>query len=63
MKHSKLIHPIFEQILTEFIQQEPAELQVELQALPTAKEIYFERHESREELGILHSDYTEGDWF
>ena len=59
MKHSEPVHPIFEQILTEFIQQEPAGLR----ALPTAKEIYLEQHESAEELGILHSDYAEGDWF
>lgn len=60
MKHSKpILNPVFHQILTEFIQQEPAELQ----ALPTAKEIYLEYHESREELGIKHDDYAEGGWF
>ena len=40
------LHPIFDQILTDFVQQEPAELQ----ALPTRNEIYLEQHESREEL-------------
>jgi hypothetical protein len=45
--HSKpALHPIFDQILTDFVQQEP----VELQALPTRNEIYLEQHESREEL-------------
>ena len=60
MKYPKpTLHPLFETILTDFIQQEPAELQ----AFPTSDEIYFERHESREELGILHSDYGWGGWF
>jgi hypothetical protein len=40
------LRPIFDQILTEFDQQEPAELQ----ALPTSNEIYLEYHESREEM-------------
>ena len=47
MTHSKpALHPIFEEILTDFVQQEPAELQ----ALPTCNEIYLEQHESREEM-------------
>jgi len=47
LTHSKpALHPVFDQILTEFIQQEPAELQ----ALPTHNEIYLEYHESREEM-------------
>ena len=47
MTHSKpALNPLFDQILTDFIQQEPAELQ----ALPTRNEIYLEYHESREEM-------------
>ena len=47
MTHSKpVLHPFFDQILTNFVQQEPAELQ----ALPTRNEIYLEQHESREEM-------------
>ena len=47
MTHSKpALHPIFDRILTDFVQQEPAELQ----ALPTQNEIYLEYHESREEM-------------
>ena len=60
MKHSEpVLHPIFVRILTEFEQQEPADLT----ALPTRKEIYLEQHESREELGIKHDDYLMGGWF
>lgn len=60
MKHSKpALHPLFEQILTDFAQQEP----VELQALPTQNEIYLEYHESKEELGIKYSDYGREGWF
>ena len=60
MAHSKpALHPIFNQILTDFVQQEPAELQ----ALPTRNEIYLEQHESREELGIKYSDYGKEGWF
>ena len=40
------LHPLFDQILTDFVQQEL----VELQALPTRNEIYLEYHESREEM-------------
>lgn len=60
MKYSKpALHPLFETILTDFIQQEPAELQ----ALPTRNEIYLEQHESHEDLGIKHDDYAGGGWF
>jgi hypothetical protein len=45
VKYSKpVLHPLFEQILTDFVQQ------AELQALPTRNEIYLEQHESREEM-------------
>ena len=54
MAHSKpALHPLFQQILTDFIQQEPAELQ----ALPTRNEVYLEQHESREELQEKNIDY------
>ena len=53
------LHPVFDQILTDFVQQEPAELQ----ALSTRNEIYLEFHESHEELEIKHNDYLMGGWF
>ena len=60
MTHSKpALHPLFDQILTDFVQQEPAKLQ----ALPTCNEIYLEQHEPREELGIKYSGYGLGGWF